>query len=187
MQRAFRPTAPLYPPLASGRYYRLPSVAALTTVTSAVGLLRALPKYIPYTTTFDLLGAEVSTVGDAGSKVRIGVYSDDGTGRPGSLVLDAGTIAGDSATVQTITGLSLTLTAGWYWFAAASQIVTTTAPTTRATGAPIEPTQIGYPSTPGSNAAASGLSVTGVTGALPATFGTPAVVTAAPSIFGRVA
>lgn len=60
------------------------------------------------------------TTAVASSTIRLGIYADDGAGRPGSLLLDAGTV--DSAT----TGfkelvMSQVLTAGLHWFGVAQQ------------------------------------------------------------------
>lgn len=70
----------------------------------------------------------------SGCVIRLGIYADNGSGFPGALVIDAGTIDGHSATVQEIT-ISQALSAGTYWFGAVVQGVTTTQPTMR-TGTP---------------------------------------------------
>lgn len=187
MQRSYRSAgAATAVALQSGSWYRFPAVATLTAVAQAAGSLRVAPKYIPNAVTLDRLGAEVSVTGDAGSLVRLGIYADDGTGKPGALMLDAGTILGDSATVQSIT-ISKALTAGWYWFGAVTQNITVTPPTVRSATALIEPVVVAYSAAPAANTPAVGYSTSGVTGALPATFGTPATTTAVPAVFGRIA
>jgi hypothetical protein len=138
----------------------------------------------------DRLGAEVTSAGDAGSLLRIGVYADTGNSYPGALILDAGTIAGDSATVQDITGLTLTLAPGIYWIGGAVQLVTVTQPTVRILGSVYTcPVPLGSTSI-SAGQAVHGFSQSSVTGALPSTF-TSSVTTlgagVCPRIHARVA
>jgi hypothetical protein len=115
----------------SGQYYCCNSAAA--TSTSAAlgnGSLRLSRWDVTAAITITRLWAEVTTVGEAGSKFRIGIWNDDGTGKPGNLLLDAGQIAGDSATVQELT-VSRTLAAGTYWVGGAVQSAPSTQPTMR--------------------------------------------------------
>ena len=122
--------------------------------------------------TIDRNGAEVNSAGEAGSKFRLGVYADDGTCFPGALLLDAGQIAGDSATVQGLT-VSLSLSPGLYWVGGAVQTVTTTQPTMRIVGswATSVPLVLGT-SAPSAGTFAVGFQQSSVTGALPSTFTT---------------
>lgn len=85
------------------------------TGTTALGsnFLRATPFVVPKTITLDRIGMEITGAGTAGSFVRLGIYSTTDN-LPYGLVLDAGTIAGDSATFQSIS-INQTLTAGLYW------------------------------------------------------------------------
>jgi hypothetical protein len=161
------------PNLAAGRYFQTTSPATTgTSATAGVGTLRLSPWVVTQALSIDRIGAEVTVVGDAGSKVRLGIYADNGNLYPGTLVLDAGQIAGDSATVQELT-VSQVLAAGVYWIGGAVQSVTTTQPTLRvnATWTPPVPTA-GSTTTPASNAAFTGYSQSSVTGALPSTFST---------------
>lgn len=174
-------------PFQSGRFYRLPNGLCSTAATFGNGILRATPYFIPSTITLDRLGAEVTIIGDVGSKLRLGIYSDDGTFRPGALLLDAGTIAGDSATSQTVT-ISQQLTRGWYWFVAVVQVVTVTQPTLRSTTQPYAPIPIDYTAAPASGAAAVCFTASAVTGSLPDPF--PAITgvnSSIPMLYCRVA
>jgi hypothetical protein len=159
------------PPMVSGRYYRCPACTLTTSATTTNGIMRLVPKWIPNTITVAKICAEVTTIGEAGSKVRLGIYADDGTGRPGSLVVDAGQIAGDSATVQEITDGVTQLTGGrWYWFAVAAQSCPTTPPTLRVINVPMESMPIDQGTSPLTGGySAYGWTQTGVTGALPGT------------------
>lgn len=179
--------------LTSGRYYFTGTPAATSTSNTLTNTqLRLVPWYVPSSCTLSRIGAEVTATGEAGSKIRLGIYADDGTGMPGALVLDAGQIAGDSATVQELT-ISQDLSPGLYWFGGAVQLAPSSLPTLRAvvvsTGAiPIYPTVSHATSTPGANASSVGATMTGVSAALPASFTwTGSVTTAAPRVFVKVA
>ncbi len=70
--------------------------------------------------TIDVVAVEVSTLG-ASSTVRLGVYADNGNGRPGALVADYGTVATTSTGVKTIDVNTTVIPGRTYWFAIASQ------------------------------------------------------------------
>jgi hypothetical protein len=89
--------------LITGNYYLVTGQRDTGSGLNNSGQLRLSPWVLSNPVTISRIGAEVTLSGDAGSKVRIGVYADDGNGYPGSLLLDAGTINGDSVTVQQIT------------------------------------------------------------------------------------
>lgn len=155
----------------SGRYYT-PDGDTTTAGFSAAGDIRAAPFHLSVPSTLYRIGAMVTTIGDAGSKVRLGVYTDSG-GKPGALVVDAGQIAGDSAAAQEITlGTPLALAPGRYWLVAAGQTFSTTSPVmrslatsgTEAVGAGSLSNAVGLASP------LPGFSGSGVTGALPGTF-----------------
>jgi hypothetical protein len=85
--------------------------------------------------------AEFTAAGDANSVFRIGIWADDGYGRPGELVIDAGTIstgsgdAGDIATGGTPgeyeIPVPLDLAPGLYHVGGVVQGVSSTQPTMR--------------------------------------------------------
>jgi hypothetical protein len=144
-----------------------------TTTTSATlgnGSLRVVPWLVRNTTSLSKMGAEISTVGEAGSKFRIVLYADNGSGRPGSLVIDAGQIAGDSATAQEL-DVSVTLQPGLYWVGGVVQSVVTTQPTLRIIATSwTPPVDLQLPSMPTAGLVSVGHTQTGVTGAPSATF-----------------
>jgi hypothetical protein len=187
---------PLYTPSvtapvpAAGQYaFPISGNSTGTSPSLGVGTLRVLPWVVTRTFSIDRIGGEVTAIGDVGSLLRLGVYADNGNAYPGALVLDAGTIAGDSATAQQVT-CALTLAPGLYWIGGAVQAVTTTQPTVRIVGAfaPTSPLISGT-SIPGANAVVQCYAQTSVTGALPATFSTTIAVsiTPAPRLFVRAA
>jgi len=83
------------------------------------GAIRYVPFILDNDVTITRLGINVNTLGPTSSLCRLGVYSNDPTTtQPLSLLLDAGTVTLDGSTGQrSITGLSLALTKGLYWFA----------------------------------------------------------------------
>lgn len=189
MKRTTLSTAPVQPAFTAGAYYYTASPAAVgTSNTLGVGTERLVPMVLTRPLTIDRIGAEVTTVGDAGSKFRIIVRADNGSGLPNALALDAGQIAGDSATVQVLT-VSATFAPGVWWFGGAVQAVTTTQPTMRTmAGTWVPPIPIwANTSTPAAGAAILGVNATGTTGAAPATITVAGTVGAAPRIFFRAA
>lgn len=73
--------------------------------------------------TFDRIGIDIVS-GTAGAVARLGIFNVGTDGRPGTVVLDAGTVAADSAGQKEIT-ISLSLSPGRYYIAAAAQVATT--------------------------------------------------------------
>lgn len=168
----------------SGRYYFCPNTNSVSTSAAlGNGTLRAVPFYVPNTIAITKVGSEITGAGDAGSKLRLGIYADDGTGRPSSLVVDAGQIAADSATVQEITlGTPVTLGPGWYWAAAAVQAVTVTQPTVRLASIMTAPTDCGG-TIPAAGQGTYGWGANGITGAFPSTLTPTAGISTAARIF----
>lgn len=161
-------------PWQSGRYYWAPNATGIGVGTFSNGSMRALPFYIPNVVTLSRIGAEVTIIGDVGSKVRLGIYADDGTGRPGALVIDAGTIAGDSVAVQEIM-ISQVIGPGIFYATGVTQVVTVTSPTVREpTSAPIVASDQGG-ALPAAGQASYGWALAGVTAALPTPFGAAVV------------
>ncbi|TAK32335.1 MAG: hypothetical protein EPO40_03130 [Myxococcaceae bacterium] len=175
--------------LLAASYFFTASPMAQTTATTGSGTLRLLPWVVRNPLTIVRLGAEVTVVGDAGSKYRLGIYADTGTCFPGALVLDAGQIAGDSATVQELT-ISQALQPGLYWVGGVAQSVTTTQPTMRTVGpswTPPVPLSLGA-SIPGTGAQTFGFLQGSVTGALPANFTSTATISGTcPRLFVKAA
>jgi hypothetical protein len=158
------------PPISGNYYFPYSQGTSSTSNTLGTGTLRVTPIILATAITITRLGAEITAIGDVGSKLRLGIYADSGSGYPSTLVLDAGQIAGDSATVQELT-VSKALAAGIYWLGAVVQSVTTTQPTARTANImhPDVPVPLGT-TIPSAGAAAASLATSGITGALPGTF-----------------
>jgi len=148
--------------------------------------LRATPFHVAVQTNFDQIAAEVTGV-IAASTVRLGVYADDGRGLPGALLLDAGTINGNSATVQAI-AINLNLSPGRYWLCAVSQ---GGAPTMRTNLSGSPPIGYGMPLSSGAtfnpSAQPPAWGMAGQAGALPAVFVASNATPLAPIVGLRIA
>lgn len=153
----------------SGKYYFLPNATnSSTSATLGNGTLRLTGFDVPNSVTLDRLGAEVVTIGDVGSKVRLGIFTISGT--TATLVADAGQIAGDSTGVMEKTGLSITLKPGKYYCGVAVQSASGTQPTLRTAAAGSAGEKpLGYLSAPTAGQVASGYLALGVTGAFAST------------------
>lgn len=147
--------------------------------------LRLTPMDVPRALTLTGLAVEVTTAGETGCTFRLGIYGDDGTGYPGALILDAGTVAADTTGVKTVT-ISQALLPGRCWVGGATQGAATTAPTIRTPANAM--VSIGQTATPGTSSSNIAYSQTGVSGALPSTF-TASVAAGgqAPRIYVQVA
>lgn len=162
----------------AGRYmFPVSPGTSSTTATLGVGTVRVTAFYNPAPISIDRLGAEITTIGEAGSKLRLGIWLDNGNAYPGALLLDGGVIAGDSATVQDLT-VSALLPSGLIWIGGAVQVVVTTQPTVRITNAVTPPVFcVGATTTPTANLQPIGYSQASVTGAFGATFSSTVATT----------
>lgn len=154
-------------PIIAGSYSMCGVQITSSAATLGNGTLRLSPWYLPNPTTLTRIGAEVTIVGDVGSKFRLGIYADNGALQPGALILDAGQVAGDAVAVPELT-ISQVMLPGIYWVGGAPQSITVTQPTLRTTVAsgfyPPDTTK------PAADAGVACWAQTGVTGALPNPF-----------------
>lgn len=126
----------------SGNYYYATGSQTPSTAVLANNLVRVSPWVVTDTITITRLFCEFTVAGEANSVFRIGIWNHDATtARPGTLVIDAGTIStgtGNAGSVSTggtpgvyeIT-VSQSISPGFYWIGGAVQGATTTAPTMR--------------------------------------------------------
>lgn len=167
----------------SGYYYTTTGVSSSATAAPPLNTMRCIALDVPYPMPIDRIGVEITSAGGAGSVVRLGVYKDDGTGLPGALLFDAGAgIDGTSTGGPAIT-VSQTLPQGRVWLAYVAQVGTV--PTCR--GVVIGTQGIDIGTTPSGTNAQGYQSGTSVSGALPASFGTPTSAVVPPKIAVRVA
>jgi hypothetical protein len=124
--------------------------------------------HVPNDITIDRIGGSVTGAGGAGSVVRIGIYNDS-LDLPGTVFLDAGTIDGTSATVQSITlSPTINIPAGNYWIGGVNQVGTAATVTTCAAGTAGE-FPVPRTTAPTAGQAIGAVTMTSVSGAL-ATF-----------------
>jgi hypothetical protein len=168
-----------FPPgYVSGNYYYCNSIQANGSGALTNGTVRVSPWIVTQSITVTRLFAEFVVAGDAASVYRLGIWNHDATtGKPGTLVLDAGSIStgtGNAGTVATggtpgvyeIT-ISQALSPGLYWVGGVTQGVTSTQPTIRVvSSANILITAPLGTSLPSAGATAVAFAVGGVTGAL---------------------
>ena len=170
-------------PWVTGRFYGIPNGAVPEAVLTVTGTLYAYPVYVPNTVTVSTLNISVTT-GQTGGACHIGIYADNGSGYPGDLVYDSGAVSGlTSTTVVTKSSVATTLQAGLYWiatiFTASStfpSVAGTDAVYTQWLNAQLG-SDIAAHALATSGEAATGISVAGTYGALPATFTAGATLT----------
>lgn len=116
----------------SGDYYQTPATA-VNPGASAQGDMRLCPFWIPQAGGYDRIVTEVTTIGEAGSLLRLGIYAaDPNTGIPVAQapLVDAGTVPGDTSGTKEIV-ITASLPAGLVWLTSVAQNCPTTAPTVR--------------------------------------------------------
>jgi hypothetical protein len=102
----------------SGLYYGLPYVSGSAALTLVQSELLAQPLWFPVAATIDRLG--VITIATGSATVRLGLYADAGTGIPGALLVDGGTVDGSTTSAKEVT-VSQAVGPGLVWFAWAAQ------------------------------------------------------------------
>jgi len=101
----------------------MPSNVALTTGAPSANQLRAFPFVTELARTVDRIGINVTTL--AAGLARVGIYADDGSLYPGSLVLDAGWLDVSATGVKEAT-ISQALSANTlYWLALVGNVAPT--------------------------------------------------------------
>lgn len=103
----------------TGRWYNngifTPANASFTNLLNTI---RYVPVYIDQDMTVTRLGINVVGAAAAGNTCRLAIYTNDATTcQPLTRLVDSGTLALDSTGAKSVTGLSVALTKGLYWFA----------------------------------------------------------------------
>ena len=114
-------------PVFSGYYVRSvsPGYAGVTPTTSRTNYTGI---YIGSTQTFDRIAIRSGGAwSGTGASIRLGIYNHDAsTGKPSTLVLDAGTVAPTTPNVTYQITISQSLSPGFYWLACNLQTAATT-------------------------------------------------------------
>jgi len=143
-----------------------------TTIAPTTTTIDAQPLIVAKSLRIDKIQMEVSTL-VAGSTCRMGIYNDNGTTYPSTLISgsDVGTVSGASTGVKTNTFASqIVLQKGLYWIA--NQCSTATTIVLRGVPATAEPNILGVVSTMGATATGTGWTATNTFGAFPQQFPT---------------
>jgi len=107
-----------------GQVYETTGGASAGTANRSLALLAAVPFFIPTEIEAKSLAVRVTTA-TTGGLVRLGIYTADSFDRPGTLVLDAGTVDGSTIGLKTIE-ISQVLSPGLYYLAEVKQGSATT-------------------------------------------------------------
>lgn len=103
----------------SGGWHIAPTCAPKTTSTAFNGVVWWFPYPVTTSRTVTDIGIEVTT-GVAASNIRLALYGDDGTGRPGNLIEESGAISTAASGLKTYTFASpknLSASNKFYWLA----------------------------------------------------------------------
>lgn len=115
---------PIDTALKTGEYYPIGMFQSIVANdgTQAINRLLVAPWVVYRTQRYDRIAVYVSTNGTSGSVMRLGIYNEGSDGLPGTVLLDAGTVAIDTgaASIKAIT-IDLTINPGRYWSASCVQ------------------------------------------------------------------
>lgn len=115
------PTAAVSVIFNGGRYYW--PQGGRTTAVQIQSQTYYLPLWCAESVTLDRIGIEITSASGvtAGHVTRLGIWADNGNGIPGNLLLDAGTVASDTAaTVEATINYTIS-TPGLYWLSGTPQ------------------------------------------------------------------
>lgn len=154
----------------AARWYSIPNLA-VGAATVANNTLRCHPFYLGADTTFDRIGVEYTVAAAPTTAVgRLGIYTDDGTGYPGAVLLDAGTVTFNATLTGKVITISQALGRGTlYWLALQITGATTTPPTLRVLSGSQQAAYVGLADESSPNGSHYSTTVAGAA-ALPATF-----------------
>ncbi len=155
----------------TAHYYVHDTIGVVSSLNSALtqSLVTCVPFVCRATTTFDRIAVFQNSAGTATTVHRMGIYNDNGASYPGTVLLDAGTVAGDTGTsvVKEIT-ISQQLTPGLYWLAHVNQTAAGASTLNTSTGS-IVPFWMSLPSVSLNGACYTQSSVTGALGTFTST------------------
>lgn len=164
------------PVVRSTAWHGIPAYGDTATANVPAGQMFALPFWPGRKCTLTGMAANV-TLALVGGNLRMGIYLSDGV-LPTTLLGDFGTVAAGVTGVKTITGLSVAVRPVLHYIVIGRQGgVLNLGLTTRATWDPIC-----SETTPTIAGALNSYTQTGIAGALPANFGTPAGLDTAPAV-----
>lgn len=164
----------------SGAWHLLPAYGAPGTANVPPGQMFALPFWPGRSCTLTGVAANV-TLALVGGVIRFGLYASDGV-LPTTLIADYGTVGSDLTGVKQITSMTTPIRPVLHYLVVGRQGgALNLGLTTRATGDPIV-----SETTPTVTGNLNAYYITGVTGALPANFGTPVGTDTGPGLQVRL-
>jgi len=93
-----------------------PLLTATANVQVSAGYQGYVPIYIGGTTTFDRIAFRTGSTFSGTASVRLGIYNHDSTtGKPSTVLLDAGTVSATNNNTSYSITINQTLSIGWYW------------------------------------------------------------------------
>lgn len=108
------PKDAFHPGYRSGQmYYSIFAGSNAGGQTLSANSLYAVLFYVPRVQVFNRIGIQITTAAAAGTSLRLGIYSMS-EAHPGSLILDAGTVAADTTGEKEIT-INQSLNPGFYY------------------------------------------------------------------------
>jgi hypothetical protein len=164
------------PVVRSTAWHGLPPYGGTGTANVPINQMFALPFWPGRTCTLTGMAANV-TLALIGGNLRMGLYASDGV-LPTTLVADYGTVAAGVTGIRSITGLSTVVRPVLHYLVIGRQGgIVNLGLTTRVTWDPIVSETV-----PTITGALNSYTQTGISGALPASFGTPAGLDTAPAV-----
>jgi hypothetical protein len=110
------------PRMTVGRYYCQPNVASQTSAGPVLDQVYYMPFPIARDCTLDRIGIYITAAAGASGVVRLGLYADDGTGKPGARIVDGGTVVATAATTARSVTINEVVTKGLYHIAVVGQV-----------------------------------------------------------------
>lgn len=171
----------------SGQYFFCNSQGTTSTGNTTNNTVRVSPWLVTEAITISRLFAEFTVAGEASSEFRFGIWNDDGAGKPGTLLLDAGTASTAGSPGAFEVTVSQAVGPGIYWVGGAVQNASSTQPTMRTVNASTMPTALPLGSSLPSTTAAGTFIQGSVTGAFSDFTASPSLSTIAARIGFKVA
>src|SRR4030042_3995238 len=152
-----------------------------STLVLTINRLYAIPFMVVDAKTITRIAIHVTSIGSAAS-ARLGIYQDNGSIYPGTLVSDCGIVSMAATGIKEITGLNISLTANTlYWLV----LVCNVAATVSALAVVYLNSLLGYPTTALNTVGSSNSYVAFTYGALPASYPGSAIMSL--TVFPKIA
>lgn len=149
-------------------------------------MLLNLAYFVPFTAgtagNIDRIAIETTVAAGAGGVFRMGVYADDGNGKPGTLLFDTGNVDATVAAGIIAPTIAQFVNKSQLWLCAVNQVAQATV---RSSSASIYPVAYSAATLAAGGFDLAGYSQTGVSGALPATAAVNSIAQQVPRLYLR--